>query len=120
VRVCLVPVEPDRPGSFQGLPRPSHQFRRHGPWIGLWPRLRHPRTQRGLLVWRDGRVIPVEDWGDLETWQDADAHLLGGYRWSGEDTGWIAQVLTAAGYTLVPCDGGTTPGLYPPLYQPTY
>lgn len=100
MRVRLVPQEPDRPGSFQGVPRAEHPRRRRGPWIGLWPRLRFPTTQRGLLVWQDGRVVQVEDWGDLATWEDADAHLLGGYRWEGEDTDWIAQVLVANGYTL--------------------
>jgi hypothetical protein len=100
VRVRLVPVEPDLPGSFQGMPRARHPRRRNMPWIGLWPRLRFPTTQRGLLLWQDGRVLQMEEWGDLVTWEDADAHILGGYRWEGEDTDWIAQVLVANGYTL--------------------
>jgi hypothetical protein len=90
------------------------------PWIGLWPRLYHPRTQRGLLVWQDGRVVPVEDWGDLATWEDADAHLLGGYQWEGEDTDWIVGVLTAAGFSFEPVVPGTTPPPVADVFTATF
>lgn len=108
--VRLVPSEdPARPGSFQGVPRARHPRRRSGPWIGLWPRLRFPTTQRGLLVWKDGTVIAVEDWGDLPTWESVDLHILGGYQYVADDSHWSVPVLTAAGYAFEPVVPGTTP-----------
>jgi hypothetical protein len=50
----------------------------------------------------------VEDWGDLATWESADARVLGGCRWEGDDSDWIVPVLTAAGFTFEPVVPGTT------------
>lgn len=89
-------------GNFHDLPRPRrHREGTH--WVGLWPRLVHPATQKGLLLWQDGTVKEVTDWpgqiGDA-----ADDYIAGGTVWIGMDNSWQAEVLAAAGYTLVRLD----------------
>lgn len=92
--VRLVPTPPSLPGSVKDVPRP----RRHAPgFLGLWPRLRWPQTERGICLWQDGAVMLVESWEDAP---EADDYIAGGHEWRGDDSSWQAQVLTAAGFTL--------------------
>lgn len=99
----LVPVEPDAPGSFVGVSRPWHRRAVTSPrWPGLWPRLRYPRVQRGILLWQDGRVQVVESWDDHDLFYSADDQILGGYVFVTDDSSWQYAVLTAAGYTFEP------------------
>jgi len=99
----LVNVEPDKPGSFIDVPRPGHRRGVTTPrWPGLWPRLRYPRTARGILLWQDGRVQVVESWDDYTLFNDADDQVAGGYEFTTEDTSWQFTVLTAAGFTFEP------------------
>lgn len=61
-----------------------------------------PRTQKGLLIWRDGRVLEVTSWYPRGLYDDADDHIAGGAIWVAASTSWQANVLRDAGYTLVP------------------
>ena len=101
----LVTIEPDRPGSFIGIPRPGHRRGNTTPrWPGLWPRLHHPRVQRGILLWKTGEVAVVEDWGSFEAFQSADDHVAGGYVFETDSSSWQYAVLTGAGYVFEPVE----------------
>lgn len=103
MRVRLLNVQPDRPGSFVGLARPRHRRAITRPWWpGLWPRLKWPQIERGILLWQDGRVVVVESWDDYALYQDADDQIAGGHVFETDDTSWQHAVLTAAGYTFEP------------------
>jgi hypothetical protein len=99
----LVNVQPDLPGSFTGIPRGSHRRPATRPrWPGLWPRLKWPQVERGILLWQDGRVMVVESWDDYALYHDADDQIAGGYVFETEDTSWQYTVLTGAGFTFEP------------------
>jgi hypothetical protein len=70
------------------------QKRRHARYV-------LPRVQKGLILYRDGRVIQVRDWRGPNAYADADDRIGGGTVWIAQNTSWQAQVLEAAGYTLV-------------------
>lgn len=102
-RVRLVNVEPDKPGSFVGIARPRHRRAETRPrWPGLWPRLRYPTVERGILLWQDGRVQVVESWDDFYSFQDSDDQIAGGHVFETDDTSWQYAVLAAAGFTFEP------------------
>jgi hypothetical protein len=63
-----------------------------------------PRTQYGLLLWRNGDIAVVPDWGNLAAYESADDHIAGGCEWVGEDTSWQAISLAANGFTLIPVE----------------
>ena len=75
------------------------------PRYRLWQRFHFPQTQHGLYLYRDGRVIKTDTWFDMNLYETADAMAQGGIVNVYEDTDWQVQVLTDAGYTLVPYTG---------------
>ncbi|MGE0229319.1 MAG: hypothetical protein AB7U23_12530 [Dehalococcoidia bacterium] len=88
-------------GNFIDVPRPLPPSGSR--WIGLWPRLVLPATQKALLLFEDGRVQEVTSLqGDI--YDLADDVIAGGTVWEGLSTSWQAQALAAAGYTLVPVE----------------
>lgn len=88
-------------GNFYDVPRPLPPSGTR--WVGLWPRLVLPATQKALLLWEDGRVEEVTSLqGDI--YALADDVIAGGTIWEGLNTSWQAQALAAAGYTLVPVE----------------
>lgn len=70
----------------------------------LWKHYAYPRTPIGLLLYKTGQVIQVASFGDTRI-LEADDAILGGYQWWTESDSWQAQVLAAAGYTLIDTEG---------------
>jgi hypothetical protein len=76
---------------------------RSNTWPGLWARYSPALTQKGLLLYRDGRVVVVTNWAvDSEEYLTADQAIAGGYVFECSDADWQAEVLRNAGYTLEP------------------
>jgi hypothetical protein len=74
------------------------------PRYRLWQRFHFPQTQYGLYLYQDGRVIETDTWF-TDGYVAADDRAQGGIINIYEDTDWQVQVLTDAGYTLVPYTG---------------
>lgn len=62
-------------------------------------RLQQPKTQLGLLLYMDGRVVRTENWFTPE-YLTADDRVAGGHVFTCDSSSWQAAVLLAAGFTL--------------------
>lgn len=92
-------------GNFHDVARPpGHPSVAGGRWVGLWPRLVMPATQKALLLWEDGTVKEIAGWSSVAEMESADELIAGGTKWVGLNTSWQAAALAAAGYTLVRAD----------------
>lgn len=74
----------------------------------LWRRYHYQPTQIALLLFLDGRVVET-DTLFVQEYLDADDVAGGGHISVYLETDWQVEVLTAAGYTLVPAEGWETP-----------
>jgi hypothetical protein len=119
----MVVVEPDMPGSMDDHDRPFRRAVKGQRWPGLWAHVRPPTTMRGILLWRDGRTMVVDNWDNYDLYSSADDQVAGGYEVVFDTEDWQYQVMVAAGFTFEPCEAApppVQPGVYPTLYQPTY
>ena len=84
---------------FDQTKRPEHP-----PYSKLWGYVKYPTTPAGMLLWEDGTVKVVDTFydGGYLTCDDA---ILGGHLWYTRSDSWQAQVLAAAGYSLVDDEG---------------
>lgn len=73
----------------------------------LWRKIQFPLTPVLLLLWQDG-TVKVADSYTNDTLH-ADDVILGGHPWHTAPDSWQAQVLQAAGYTLIPYEGPRLP-----------
>lgn len=80
----------------------------HPPYNKLWRFYKYNPTPMGLLLWKTGEVKQVMSFYD-NGMLTCDDNILGGRVWYAPADSWQAQVLTAAGYTLTPYEGPTTP-----------
>ncbi len=72
----------------------------------MWGSFHYPQTPAGLLLWKDGTVKLVDSLYE-QGFLTCDDAILGGYIWYTPEDSWQAQVLAAAGYTLIPHEGPT-------------
>lgn len=79
----------------------------HPPYSKLWGSFLYPLTPLGMFLWKDGTVRITNTWFS-DDYLTADDHILGGHIWFTPDDSWQAQVLTDAGYPLVPHEGPHT------------
>ena len=81
-------------GDSWNYPQPNRR--------GLGTHIRPVPTQKGLLLYKSGKVVEVTSlYGHLVP-QDYDEYIAGGHPWTGMSDTWEAAVLQANGYTLVP------------------
>lgn len=76
---------------------------KHPPYSRLWRRFAYPLTPAAILLWQTGEVKAVEAMTDESL--TADDIIMGGHVWVAPRSSWQAQVLEAAGYTLIPYEG---------------
>lgn len=83
---------------------------KHPPYSRLWRKFAYPLTPAAVLLWQTGEVKALGAMTD--EWLTADDIIMGGHQWSTPRSSWQAQVLRAAGFTLIPLDeiSGSNPG----------
>lgn len=106
-------VKTDMPGSIDDHDRPFRRSQKGQRWPGLWAHVRPPTTMRGILLWRDGRTMIVNNWDDYDLYMSADDHVGGGYEVVLDTTSWQYAVMVAAGFIFT---GGGYTGSYSLTY----
>ena len=117
----MVVVEPNMPGSMDDHDRPFRRTMKGQRWPGLWAHVRPPQTMRGILLWRDGRTMVVDNWDNFFLYTDSDDQVAGGYEVVFDSvTDWQYQVMVNAGFLFEECAPSPVSGTYRPTYQPTF
>ena len=117
----MVVVEPDMPGSMDDHDRPFRRTVKGQRWPGLWAHvLPLGTTMRGILLWKDGRTMVVDNWDYYPLWESSDDQVAGGYIVQFDTSDWQYQVMVDAGFTFEPCDGSVSDDTYQPIYTPVY
>ena len=88
-------LDPFSVGSIDDHPRPTK---------GLWAYYRPPDTQKGLLLYRTGQVVLVDNFMTT-TYYTADDAVAGGHETYFAPGAWQINVLINAGLTLTQVPG---------------